>query len=95
MEGLIVRIINDKIHNGKLYNKKLQVKSILSETKFLIADPSNGSEVYSDILEKHLETVLPPSKEYSSATVVILEGEFKGEHGHILDKNKKTEKVTV
>jgi transcription antitermination factor NusG len=68
------------------------VASIIDESTFLILD---GLKLYSDILERDLETVLPASKEYKEAFVMILHGEFKGEQAHILEKNKKTEMVTV
>jgi hypothetical protein len=32
MAGMIVRVISKKVHNGKLYNKKLRVTDILSAT---------------------------------------------------------------
>ena len=72
----MVRVINDKIENGTLYNKKLGIASILNEYEFLIVDSNRH---FSDIVESDLETVLPPSKEYKTAIVMILKGEFKGE----------------
>jgi len=73
---LVVRIINDKIYSGSLYNKKVQIANIVNEYDFLIVD---GNKHFTEICESDLETVLPPSKEYKSAIVIILKGEFKGE----------------
>jgi len=43
-------------------------------------------KVYDNLLEKDLETVLPRNFE---DPVIILRGEFKGEVGKIISKDKK------
>jgi ribosomal protein S4E len=48
--------------------------------------------VYDNLREKDLETVIPREE---NASVAILRGQFKGEVGKILSKDKKKEKVTI
>jgi len=48
--------------------------------------------VYDNIREKYLETVLPKDKDQE---VVILRGEFRGETGKVLSKDKKKDEVLV
>ena len=65
-EGLVLRIVNDQILNGQMYNKKVHVKSIVNDYKFLAVPlgSADGGTVYSDLLERDLETVLPASSEF-------------------------------
>jgi len=48
--------------------------------------------IYDNIREKYLETVLPKDKDQE---VIILRGEFRGEVGKILSKDKKKDEVLV
>ena len=88
-EGLIVRIISDKYCDGKFYNKKVHVKTIMNDRQFLASD---GPKILDDLREKDLETVLPASSEFEKATVMVLK---TGEFAKILQKDKKKEEVTV
>ena len=88
-EGLIVRVISDKYRSGKLYNKKIHIKTIMNDTQFLATD---GPTVLDDLREKDLETVLPGSSDFATAQVLILKTK---ELGKVLSKDKRKEKVTV
>jgi len=48
--------------------------------------------VFDDLREKDLETVLP--KDHNQP-VAILKGEFKGEIGKILNRDRKKDEVTI
>ena len=56
-EGLIVRVISDKIYKGVLYNQKIHIKNIINHSQFLATSKDN--KTYDDLVEKDLETVLP------------------------------------
>jgi len=51
-----------------------------------INDTSRSLIIYDNIREKYLEAVLPKDKDQE---VIILRGEFRGEVGKILSKDKK------
>lgn len=57
-----------------------------------INDTSRSLIIYDNIREKYLETVLPKDKDQE---VIILRGEFRGEVGKILSKDKKKDEVLV
>ena len=63
-EGIVVRVISDKYANGSLYNKKVQIKSIMNQYQFL-ASQIGSQQVYSDLREKDIETVVPQSHEFA------------------------------
>ena len=46
MPNLIVRVISKKVAGGRLYNKKLKITDVLSESRFLAVEieASNSSE---------------------------------------------------
>ena len=48
--------------------------------------------MYDDLREKDLETVLPKD---NSESVAVLKGEFKGEVGKILSKDRKKDEVVI
>jgi len=59
----------------------------------LEVDNANGSLiVYDSIREKDIETVLPKGRDEE---VVVLRGEFRGETGKILSKDKRKDEVIV
>ena len=51
--------------------------------------------MYDNLRERDLETVLPPSADFSASKVMILKGPFKNEFAKILSKDKKKEQVTI
>lgn len=57
-------------------------------------DDRNARDLYSKLTEKEIETVMPKSKD-SEANVMVLKGEFKGETGKILSRDKKKEEILV
>jgi ribosomal protein S4E len=90
----VFRVISKKIENGKLYNKKLRVIDVLNDSKFS-ATPINSSShliVYTELREKDIETVIPKDQ---NEEVLILKGEFKGETGKILSRDRKKDEVIL
>lgn len=98
-EGLVVRIICDTYRDGKMYNNKVHVRNVINDTTFLAIpytpESNSSTQVFNDLTEREIETVLPQTKNFNSQPVMVLRGEFKGETGHILDKEKATQKVTI
>ncbi len=82
LPGLLVRVISKKVAKGKLYNSKVRITDVLSDSRFL-AVPLQGESmvVYDDLREKDIETVIPRE---NGQEVCILKGEYKGEHGKML-----------
>ena len=68
----------------------------MNESQFLAKAYGEASgELLDDLTESHLETVIPSSKDFSSSKVMVLVGEFRGERGVIVDKDKRKEEVRV
>jgi len=44
-----------------------------------LATSLDEKEVYDDLKERDLETVLPPSCDFATKMIQVLKGEFKGE----------------
>ena len=91
--GLIVRVVSKKVEGGRLYNTKVKISDVLSAFKFH-AIPHDGSSttLYENLREKDIETVIPKE---DGQQVSILKGEFKGEIGKILSRDKKKEQLTI
>jgi hypothetical protein len=63
-EGLVLRIISEEYMEGKYYNKKIIIKTIINDYDFLAVPFENISKseyVLENLIEKDLETVLPNS----------------------------------
>ena len=74
MAGIIVRVINKKLEQGKLYNKKLVVNEVHDRYHFSCQPLESGEGLlksYSQLTEKDIETVIPRSGE-ANASVLIL-----------------------
>lgn len=71
---------------------------MLNQFTFLAVPDTEGESnmketiVYDDLKEKDLETVLPRDQ---NQPVAILKGEFKGEIGKILNRDRKKDEVTI
>lgn len=71
---------------------------MLNQFTFLAVPDTEGESnmketiVYDDLREKDLETVLPRDQ---NQPVAILKGEFKGEIGKILNRDRKMDEVTI
>lgn len=92
MEGIIVKCISKSYKGGVLYNKELKVSAVLSEYDFEV----KGDEVYSDLAERDLETVLPTLKQLEQSVRVdamVLRGRHKGLLGKVLSIDKKRDIV--
>ena len=91
--GLIVRVVSKKVEGGRLYNTKVKITDVLSAFKFH-AIPHDGSSttLYENLREKDIETVIPKE---DGQQVAILKGDFKGEIGKILSRDKKKEQLTI
>ena len=90
-----MRVVSKKVVEGKLYNRKLKITDVLSSTQFLAVplESSGGTSVmYETLREKDIETVIPKE---DGLSIAILKGEFKGEVGKILSRDKKKETLTV
>ena len=92
LPGLIVRVISKKVHQGRLYNKKLRVTDVLSSFQFAAVDPENPSQLYDDLREKDLETVMPKN---DGDSIAVLKGEFKGEVGKLISRDRKKDEVVI
>ena len=94
MPGIIVRVVSEKIEKGRLYNCKLRVTDVLSAYQFLAVPLSgtNQSVVYDELREKDIETVMPKQ---DGEQVAILRGEFKGEIGKMLSRDRKKDEVVI
>lgn len=89
---MIVRVVSKKVEDGKLYNKKLRIVDVPDKYSFTAIQIEGQQNVYDDLREKDIETVIPKDNEEE---VLILKGEFKKKTGKILSKDKKKEEVIV
>lgn len=90
--GIIVRIISKKVYGGKYYNQKARITDVLDRYKFLAQPIENGIEMLDNLTEKDIETVIPKDL---NCSVLILRGEFKGEIGTIMSKDRKKDEVVI
>eukprot|EP01017_Pseudomicrothorax_dubius_P013855 TRINITY_DN1625_c0_g1_i1.p1 TRINITY_DN1625_c0_g1~~TRINITY_DN1625_c0_g1_i1.p1 ORF type:complete len:340 (+),score=93.96 TRINITY_DN1625_c0_g1_i1:38-1057(+) len=88
-ENIRVRIISDKVNDGKYYNLKVVVTDVLDKRTFLALTPSG--DVVEDLREKEIETVMPKEGEL----VKVLVGEHRGEIAKLLKKDKDKNKCQV
>jgi G patch domain/KOW motif-containing protein len=91
--GIVIRVVSKKVAEGKLYNKKLKVTDVLSQYQFL-AVLTEGADLnaYDNISEKDIETVMP--KEINES-LAVLRGEFKGEVGKLISRDRKKDEVVI
>lgn len=93
--NIVVRVVSKKVANGKLYNCKLRISDVLSAHKFLavpLEQDSSSLIVYDSLTEKDLETVIPKQ---DNSQVAVLRGEFRGEIGKILSRDRKKDEVVI
>ena len=92
MPGIVVRVIT----KGKLYNCKVRISDVLSAFEFLAVpiekSRSGDLTVYDNLREKDIETVMPKMADES---IAILRGEYKGEIGKMLSRDRKKDEVTI
>jgi ribosomal protein L24 len=89
LPGIIVRVINKKIHKGRLYNLKLKVSDVLDDFRFTLL--GKDSILYDDLSEKHVETVIPST----GSNVMILKGPHRASIGKLLERDRKRDFVIV
>ena len=70
----------------------MRVTDILSATKFSAVDPEHPSQIYDDLREKDLETVMPKS---DGEAIAVLKGEFKGDIGKLVSRDRKKDQVII
>ena len=73
----------------------MRVVDVLNKYKFslaMISDGGNSQQLYNNMREKDIETVIPKGKDEE---VVIVRGENKGEIGKVLSRDKKNEEIIV
>eukprot|EP00803_Ostreobium_quekettii_P004934 evm.model.scf_319EXC.3 EVM.evm.TU.scf_319EXC.3 scf_319EXC:13222-17022(+) len=83
MSGIRVRIIDKRLHGGRLYLKKGSVVDVLAPG---LADVlMDGSrEVVTEVRESSLETVVPRRE---GSIVVVVAGRLRGSRGRLLDRS--------
>ena len=59
-----MRIISKSYREGRYYNKKVRITTIMSEQQFLAVDESQ--KVLDDLTEAALETVLPSKSDLTT-----------------------------
>lgn len=90
--GIIVRVVSKKCYGGKYYNQKVRITDVVDRYKFLAQPIESGVEILDSLTEKDIETVLPKE---NGASVLILRGEFKGEIGTIMSRDRKKDEVVI
>jgi hypothetical protein len=91
-------VISKKVADGKLYDKKMQIANVLDAYSFEAIPVERSSRLepaYTNLVEKDLETVLPPSKHPDEAEVKIVYGKHSGRTGRVLSIDKKRDRVVV
>lgn len=89
LPGILIRVIDRKIHRGRLYNLKFKVSDVLDDYRFTII--GRDSILYDDLSEKHIETVIPPI----GSSVMILRGDHRGHLGKLLQRDRKRNSVLI
>lgn len=87
-EGLVVRIVSKSYQDGKFYNMKVRITSIVDQFEFIGAC---SDHILTDLREKHLQTVIPSTQ----GQIMVLRGKLEGELATVMSKDKKRERVTV
>lgn len=92
MEGIIVKILNQKLQNGKFYKKKGIVEKILDNSSVAFVKLLE-EKVKLKIDQSQLETVIPQL----GKPVMVVKGHHKGKLGILqeLDQTKFTAKVKL
>ncbi|XP_003738709.1 G-patch domain and KOW motifs-containing protein [Galendromus occidentalis] len=81
------RIIDEKFKKGKYVNEKVVIEDVLTRDTCLCR--TDRGQLLEDVHMDMLETVLPRSNRQSEVPVVVVAGKFKGQMGHIVDRDKK------
>jgi G patch domain and KOW motifs-containing protein len=55
-------------------------------------DPENPSQLFDDLREKDLETVMPKN---DGDRIAVLKGDFKGEVGKLISRDRKKDQVVI
>lgn len=89
MPHLVVRVVSQKAHGGKLYNTKVQIQDVIDHENISVLTETN--QLYEGLREKDLETVMPRMEE----NVRVVKGEHRGTTGRLMERNKKENKVRL
>jgi G patch domain/KOW motif-containing protein len=65
---------------------------VLSANQFSAVDPENPSQIFDDLREKDLETVMPKN---DGDRIAVLKGDFKGEVGKLISRDRKKDQVVI
>lgn len=57
-----------------------------------LEEADGGVNMYDDLLEKDIETVMPKA---DNEPIAVVRGEFKGEIGKMLSRDRKKDEVTI
>jgi len=87
---LRVRFVDKKYKNGRYYNAKMSVFDVVSKENCSLRD-EKGS-IIDGISQQWLETVIPRS---DGQPVMVLRGEFRGDVGTIVDRDRKRQRASV
>ena len=87
--GIFVRIINESIKNGDVYNKKGYVEDVVSPFLFTVLLENN--QFVENLKESDVETALPKIP----GRVKFVRGSWKGEVGQLIEKDSDKNKGVV
>jgi G patch domain/KOW motif-containing protein len=87
--GIRVRIVSKSFQGGRLYLKKAMVVDVLSPRECVLE--LEGGEVLSHVSQRVLETALPKR----GGRVMVLNGQFRGQRGKLLDKKGEAASVQL
>ncbi|XP_022692602.1 G patch domain and KOW motifs-containing protein-like isoform X1 [Varroa jacobsoni] len=84
---LRVRVVDDNWKDGRFANEKVVIEDVISrDVCFCRTD--NG-RLLEDVHMDMLETVLPRSTVQATVPVMVVAGKYKGQVGHIVERDKK------
>ena len=81
--GIRVKIVDEKLDKGRMYLKKGIVVDVKTPKLCDVWIPKLSRSLL-DVRQSQLETVVPST---SGAPILVVEGEHRGRHGHVLQRN--------
>ncbi|CAI2371819.1 unnamed protein product [Moneuplotes crassus] len=89
MPGIIVRVVSQKYMGGKLYNTKVAVQQVNGPDDIVVL--KDNKEIFEGLSERYLETIMPKLQE----DVRVVKGDYRGNTGKLLERDKKKNKVRL
>ena len=87
--GIRVRVVSKKVGGSNIYLQKASIVDVWQGVVSIKLD--HDGSIVEGVNQKHLETVLPSTGQ----PIIILVGEFAGQSGQLLEKQKEQENVIV